>query len=200
LRDLIVDPLENRDGMLHVGGVSAVELADRYGTPLYAIVEDRIRANYRRLVRAFRERYPDTRVHYALKANTNLAVLSILRQEGAGADCSCPAEIDLARRAGFLVGQSAIGKRPTTKPRPRASSPLPFLLSFRALDSPGGEESACRRLLGKAGPSTALGMTEKGVRFLRFLRKLRIWGGRFWPRNRAPENKRPQKTQKPQKP
>ena len=98
-----MDPLENRDGMLHVGGVSAVELADRYGTPLYAIVEDRIRANYRRLVRAFRERYPDTRVHYALKANTNLAVLSILRQEGAGADCSCPAEIDLARRAGFLA-------------------------------------------------------------------------------------------------
>jgi len=101
VRDLIVDPLEDRGGVLHIGGVSALELADRYGTPLYIIDENRIRANYRRLEDAFRRRYANTRVHYAVKANTNLAVLSILRQEGAGADCSCPAEIDFARRAGF---------------------------------------------------------------------------------------------------
>jgi diaminopimelate decarboxylase len=104
MRDLVVDPLEDRDGILHIGGVSSIELADRYGTPLYVIDEDRIRANYRRIQGAFRRRYANTRVHYAVKANTNLAVLAILRQEGAGADCSCPAEIDFARRAGFPSG------------------------------------------------------------------------------------------------
>jgi len=35
-----------------------------------------------------------------LKANNNLAILNILRQEGAGFDVSCPAEIELALKAG----------------------------------------------------------------------------------------------------
>jgi len=101
VRELLVDPLAEREGVLTIGGVRATDLAGRHGTPLYVLSEDRIRANYRRLAGGFRRRYAQSRVHYAVKANTNLAVLSILRQEGAGADASCPAEIELARRAGF---------------------------------------------------------------------------------------------------
>jgi len=44
------------------------------------------------------------------------------------------------------------------------------------------------------------GMTSKRMRISRFLRFLRIWGARFRPQKWHCENKRPQKTQKPQKP
>ncbi len=101
MRELVTDPLSDDGGQLGIGGVPALDLARRYGTPLYVIDEDRIRSNYRRLAGAFRRGYRDTAVHYAVKANTSLAVLSILRQEGAGADCAAPAEIEIALRVGF---------------------------------------------------------------------------------------------------
>ncbi|MBI5228613.1 diaminopimelate decarboxylase [Candidatus Micrarchaeota archaeon] len=97
----IEKPLENRDGLLFMGGISCTELAEKYGTPLYATDETRIRENYGRMVSAFSKHYKKFRLYYAIKANNNLAILNILRQEGSGADCSCPAELFLAKKAGF---------------------------------------------------------------------------------------------------
>ncbi len=94
-------PIENRNGVLHIGGSSAVELAETHGTPLYVYNEDRIRANYRRVVEAFKRHYEKFSLFYAVKANNSLAVLRILQQEGAGADVSGPTESYLAVRAGF---------------------------------------------------------------------------------------------------
>ncbi|MBN1678009.1 MAG: diaminopimelate decarboxylase [Candidatus Thermoplasmatota archaeon] len=88
-------------GVLRIGGASCVELADCYGTPLYVTDEGRIRENYRRIWHAFANRWRNLRVYYAVKANANLSVLSILRQEGAGADCSGVEEARLAMMAGF---------------------------------------------------------------------------------------------------
>lgn len=89
------------NGTLHVGGVSALELAERYGTPLFVTDENRIRENFRRLRRAFQAHYSRFRVNYAVKSNNNLAILSILKSEGAGADCSSLEEIALARMVGY---------------------------------------------------------------------------------------------------
>ncbi len=97
----IEPPLENRNGELFIDGCSASQLAKQYGTPLYVMSETRIRENYRRLNAAFQKHYADFRLYYAVKANNNLSVLSILRQEGSGADCSAPSEIFLALKAGF---------------------------------------------------------------------------------------------------
>ena len=69
------------DGQIFFEGVSAEELASAYGTPLYVYEENRIRQNFRRALAAFRKYYPDTRFFYAIKANNNLAVANILRQE-----------------------------------------------------------------------------------------------------------------------
>lgn len=99
----IEPPLENRRGKLCLGGADLSDLAERYGTPLYVTDEDRIRENYRRFTRAFSKQWRRFRTHYAIKANNNLAVLSILRQEGAGADCSCVPELQLACMAKFDV-------------------------------------------------------------------------------------------------
>ncbi len=97
----IESPLENRNGTLFIDGCSAVELANQYCTPLYVMSERRLRDNYRRLNGAFKKYYSNFKLYYAVKANSNLSILNILRQEGAGADCSSPAEIYLALKAGF---------------------------------------------------------------------------------------------------
>jgi diaminopimelate decarboxylase len=94
-------PLAERNGVLLVGGCPATELAERYGTPLYVYDEKRIRENIRRLRGAFERHWKNFKLYYPLKTNSNLAILRILRQEGAGADCSNPNEIFLASAAGF---------------------------------------------------------------------------------------------------
>lgn len=95
------DVLEDRAGVLFIDGVSVTSLADQYDTPLYVLSERRIRSNYRRVMSAFSKRYEKTRVYYSAKANTNLAVLRILKEEGAHVDTVSPGEVYLALRAGF---------------------------------------------------------------------------------------------------
>ncbi len=89
------------DGTLHIDGLSCAEIAGRFGTPVFVTSERRIRENYRRIHGAFSSRRKKFRLHYAFKANNNLSIIRILRGEGAGADCSGPAEIFLARMCGF---------------------------------------------------------------------------------------------------
>ncbi len=87
--------------MLYVDGVSSVELASRFGTPLYVYSARRIQDNYRRIHGAFAARRDNFRANYAVKANSNLWVLDLLRREGAGADCAGPGEIRMAKSVGF---------------------------------------------------------------------------------------------------
>lgn len=93
--------MEIRNDQFYFGGVSAVELAQTYGTPLYVYEEDRIRDNFRRALAAFRKYYEDFRFFYAIKANNNLAIANILRQEGAGIDAASVNEILLAKELGL---------------------------------------------------------------------------------------------------
>ncbi|MEM0120535.1 MAG: diaminopimelate decarboxylase [Thermoprotei archaeon] len=102
LNSRLMPPLDVDDGgSLVVGGISVSELAQRFGTPLFVTDEARLRHNYRRLKSSFEKWYPKFRVNYAVKANNNLSILSVLRQEGAGADCSDIEEVTLALMAGF---------------------------------------------------------------------------------------------------
>jgi len=78
-------------------------LAESHGTPLYVTDEGRIRENYRRFTGAFLKYWRRFHTHYAIKANNGLAILNILRQEGAGADCSCVPELQLACMAKFDI-------------------------------------------------------------------------------------------------
>jgi diaminopimelate decarboxylase len=87
------------DGVLHIGDVSAAELARRFGTPLYVYEAGMIRRQIGRVRRAF-ERLP-FRPFYAMKANGALAILREVQNAGFGCDCVSPGEIFLARHAGF---------------------------------------------------------------------------------------------------
>jgi diaminopimelate decarboxylase len=100
-RQWLKGPLENRGGELYFDGVSAADLAEAFDTPLYVISESRIRDNYRRLYNALTRNYEKIRVYYAVKANSNLAVLKILEKESACVDAVSPGEVFMALTTGF---------------------------------------------------------------------------------------------------
>jgi len=95
------EPLENRKGKLYFDGVSAIELAEKFDTPLYVVSESRIRENYKRLYNTLTRNYEKIRVYYAAKANANLSVLKILETEGAYLDAVSPGEVFMALTTGF---------------------------------------------------------------------------------------------------
>jgi diaminopimelate decarboxylase len=87
------------DGVLHIANVSALDLARRFGTPLYVYDAAVIRRQIERVKHAF-ARLP-FQPFYAMKANSNLALLRLVHQSGFGADAVSPGEIFLAKQAGF---------------------------------------------------------------------------------------------------
>jgi diaminopimelate decarboxylase len=83
-----------------IGGIAASDIADEFGTPVYVTDEMALRGNYRRINGAF-NRQMETRTHFACKANTNLAILRVLQQEGAFIDAVSLGEVELCLKAGF---------------------------------------------------------------------------------------------------
>ena len=80
-------------------GVSIREMVASAGTPLYVYSAQSIRDGYSSIDDAFGE-YPHY-IHYALKANSTLSILRLLRELGSRADANSSGEIEVARRAGF---------------------------------------------------------------------------------------------------
>ncbi|MCC5871142.1 MAG: diaminopimelate decarboxylase [Gammaproteobacteria bacterium] len=91
-------PLSRRNGHLHFEEVALTALAERHGTPLYVYSAGAIEARYRAFAAAFRS-HPH-RVCYAVKANSNLAVLQLLAQLGAGFDIVSGGELERVLLAG----------------------------------------------------------------------------------------------------
>lgn len=81
------------------GGISPLDLCKKFGTPLYVYDADVMERQYRRLLNAFP--YPKLEIHYACKALTNLAVMRLFREWGAGLDCVSIQEVELGLMAGF---------------------------------------------------------------------------------------------------
>lgn len=101
------------DGELVCDGVSLQAIADAEETPCYVYSAALIRERYRALDAAFGA-YPHA-VHYALKANSTLAVARTLLALGSGADANSLWEIEVARRAGFPAADivfTGVGKTP----------------------------------------------------------------------------------------
>ncbi|GLF97951.1 diaminopimelate decarboxylase [Streptomyces yaizuensis] len=84
-------------GDVTVGGVPLLELAERYGTPVYVLDEDEVRAR----ARAWRRALPDADVVYAAKAFLCRAVVDWMEQEGLGLDVCSAGELELAATRGF---------------------------------------------------------------------------------------------------
>jgi len=87
------------DGRLVCEGVPLSTIARAVGTPTYVYSANAVREQYARLSAAL-DGVP-FRIHYSLKANSNLALLRLLRSLGAAADVVSGGELFRARRAGF---------------------------------------------------------------------------------------------------
>src|SRR5688572_11239653 len=93
-----MDHFTVRDGVLHAEAVPVPELAARFGTPLYVYS----RATLERHYRAFDDALAGVahQVCYAVKANSNLAVLGVLAKLGSGFDIVSGGELQRVLRAG----------------------------------------------------------------------------------------------------
>jgi diaminopimelate decarboxylase len=92
-------------------GVALEPVALAHGTPLYVYSAAAIASRYRAIDEAFAG-YPHA-IHYALKANSTLAIARLLRGLGSHADANSGGEIDVALRAGFTPAQivfTGVGK------------------------------------------------------------------------------------------
>ena len=100
-----------RDGVLHAEAVALDRLADEIGTPFYCYSTATLTRHYQVFASAFAD--VDALVCYAMKANSNQAVIKTLAKLGAGADVVSGGELKRARAAGIPADKimfSGVGK------------------------------------------------------------------------------------------
>ncbi len=92
----------NERGRLEIGGCDTIELAEQFGTPLYAVAEDDLRGRARAFLAAGRAAgHEDLGVVFASKAFPCTAVLAVFAEEGLWCDVASGGELYLALNAGF---------------------------------------------------------------------------------------------------
>ncbi|MDP4089449.1 MAG: diaminopimelate decarboxylase [Bacillota bacterium] len=80
-------------------GTNPIDLIEEYGSPLYVYNEKILRSRCRELRSLLK--YPRFQVQFSAKANSNLTLLQIVREEGLKVDAMSPGEIYIQMKAGF---------------------------------------------------------------------------------------------------
>src|SRR4029079_6414276 len=97
--------LDIQEGVLHVDGVDATDLAERHGTPLFVFSERRIRHNIERLTKIADVIPCPLKVCYAAKAMSTMRILRSVREAGIDIEVNSGGELWKALKAGFTGGQ-----------------------------------------------------------------------------------------------
>ncbi|GAU09262.1 diaminopimelate decarboxylase [Desulfoplanes formicivorans] len=100
-----------KDGELHAEDVRIRELAEKYGTPLYVYSAKTLQRHFKAFDSAFEG--INHLICYSVKANSNLSILNLLKQEGSGVDIVSGGELFRALRAGIdpkKIVYSGVGK------------------------------------------------------------------------------------------
>lgn len=108
---LVYQSFSHTGGELTCDGVSVAAIVARIGTPVYIYSAHAIRDAYRSIDEAFAA-CPHA-IHYALKANSTLAIVRLLRAIGSKVDANSGGEIEVALRAGYAPGDivfTGVGK------------------------------------------------------------------------------------------
>ena len=92
-------------GELILGGCKASDLAAEYGTPVYVLDEDTLRARCRSFIDEFRKIYPATSVSYACKAYINPILAKLFLEEGMGFDVVSGGELATTVNAGIPMDE-----------------------------------------------------------------------------------------------
>src|SRR5689334_2014138 len=98
-----LEPRENNH--LFISGADAAALTYKYGSPLFVFSEPRIRGNIARLQAAAKQVDRPIKFCYASKANSNMAVLKVVRDAGIDIEVNSGGELYKALRVGFKPGQ-----------------------------------------------------------------------------------------------
>ncbi len=95
----MVHHFQHKAGVMHAEEMSIPQLAEEFGTPMYIYSA----ATFRRHFEVMRTAFSgiNTLIAYAMKANSNQAILTLLAQEGAGADVVSLGELERAIAAGI---------------------------------------------------------------------------------------------------
>jgi D-ornithine/D-lysine decarboxylase len=101
----IKDYLQVKNNQLFINGVSAIELAEEFQTPLFVFSEPRIKHNIKRLKRAEQEIGCPLKVCYAAKANSNMAILRAVKEAGSDLEVNSGGELFKALKIGFAPEQ-----------------------------------------------------------------------------------------------
>jgi diaminopimelate decarboxylase len=112
MRALVYQSFQPADRGLSCDSVSIESIVERVGTPVYVYSARAIRTAYHAIDDAFAS-YPHA-IHYALKANSTLGILTLLRALGSRVDANSIGEIQVAQRAGFAPREivfTGVGKR-----------------------------------------------------------------------------------------
>lgn len=93
--------LNQQTQQFEVGGLALQDLAEEFGSPLFVYDAQKIEAQYHKMANVL-SAVSKLRIHYACKALTNLSILRLLKQLGAGLDAVSYQEILLGLEAGFM--------------------------------------------------------------------------------------------------
>jgi diaminopimelate decarboxylase len=159
--ELFPDTAEIVDGVLRVGGCSALDLAEEHGTPLVVYCEETIRAG----ARSWRSGAPDATLVYGTKAFPNVPVMRLLAEEGVGADVSTLGELRFAQAAGVQASQLIVhGNNKSDEELAAAAEADAWLV---VMDEPGEVErcaaAGVKRVLLRITPGIEAGGHEKIV-------------------------------------
>lgn len=105
------------------------EIAKTYPTPFHIYDEKGIRENARLLKKAFSWN-KGFKEYFAVKATPNPYILKILKEEGAGVDCSSLTELMMADRCGFKGGEIMFSSNVTPKEDFKLASDLNAIINF----------------------------------------------------------------------
>jgi len=107
-----MDYFAYQNGQLHAENVPLTEIASQFSTPCYVYSRATLERHYQAYKQAFGD-HPNL-ICYAVKANSNLAVLSILAKQGSGFDIVSVGELERVLKAGGQANQivfSGVGKQ-----------------------------------------------------------------------------------------
>lgn len=93
--------MQIKDDVLHIGGVSTMDLVDKYQTPLYVFDEELIRNNCREYISSFKVKENGNKIAYAGKAFLTKYMCNIVKEEGLCLDVVSGGELYTAHKAGI---------------------------------------------------------------------------------------------------
>ncbi len=120
-------------------------LAKTHGTPLYIYDQAHIRGQVDALHTAFAPRFSKLRILYAIKANTNPVVISLLKFKGLGAEVVSRGEIETALRVGYTGPEIMFTSSSKNPGEIQRAIELGAVLNVDSLDELGQVQAEARR-------------------------------------------------------